>query len=150
MNEYVCGFLFSPSLGRVCLIHKRRGPSSVIGRWNGVGGKIEKHEQPLQAMSREFQEETGVYLSPHPKNWTLCVVLVGGDWSVRFYAARSVVIDMVRTQEDEEVMVWSTDMLSRILTVPNLQWIIPMCLDNSVVFPVRVQDRVPQIDEPRP
>ena len=32
------------------------------GLWNGVGGRIEKNETPLQACLREAHEETGIVL----------------------------------------------------------------------------------------
>ena len=44
--------------GRVLLILKRRGLGA--GLYNGVGGKVEEGETPLQAAVRECEEEIGV------------------------------------------------------------------------------------------
>ena len=39
-----------------------RESSSWMGMWNGVGGKLEKDETPLQCILREVKEETGISL----------------------------------------------------------------------------------------
>lgn len=56
-RRYVLGFLFSEDGSRVLLIWKNR-PAWQAGKLNGIGGKIEDGEQPLDAMKREFVEET--------------------------------------------------------------------------------------------
>ena len=47
----------------VALIRKDRGPSFNIGKWNGIGGKVETGEGIRSCMSREFQEETGLLVA---------------------------------------------------------------------------------------
>lgn len=54
--------LFLLKEGQILLAMKKRGLGQ--GKWNGVGGKIEKNETPEQAASRECQEEIGVYVDP--------------------------------------------------------------------------------------
>lgn len=56
-HRFVLGFLFSEDGSRVLLVWKNR-PAWQNGKLNGVGGKIEPGETPLQAMKREFLEET--------------------------------------------------------------------------------------------
>lgn len=56
--EYVLGFMFNEDESKVLLIMKNR-PAWQAGKLNGVGGKIEAGETPIQAMEREFAEETG-------------------------------------------------------------------------------------------
>lgn len=56
--EYVLGFMFNEDESKVLLVHKNR-PTWQAGKLNGIGGKIEAGETPLQAMEREFMEETG-------------------------------------------------------------------------------------------
>ena len=40
---------------------KRKNPPNK-GKWNGVGGRIEMGESPLESVLREVQEETGLVL----------------------------------------------------------------------------------------
>ena len=57
-KNYVMGLIYD-DIGRVLLIKKNR-PKHQVGKWNGVGGKIEEGENPLQAMTREIKEETNL------------------------------------------------------------------------------------------
>lgn len=61
---FTLGFVFDVSLNYVLLIKKNRGPSFNIGKWNGIGGKIELGESPRGCVSREFHEEAGIYIPP--------------------------------------------------------------------------------------
>ncbi|MFD1019550.1 NUDIX hydrolase [Thalassobacillus hwangdonensis] len=54
----------------ICLIKKdnkilllNRNKKPAMGMWNGVGGKIEDHETPMQGVIRETYEETGLKLN---------------------------------------------------------------------------------------
>lgn len=58
-KEYVLGFAFTPDRRWVVLINKTK-PEGQKGKLNGVGGKIEVGETPLDAMRREFHEEVDV------------------------------------------------------------------------------------------
>ncbi len=60
--DYVVGYAFSPDGKEVALIEKLR-PDWQAGKYNGIGGKVEPGERRCQAMSREFGEEAGVYIS---------------------------------------------------------------------------------------
>lgn len=77
--QYVLGFMFSYH-GEVCLIHKKRGPTGVVGRYNGVGGKVRVGESNREAMNREAHEETGILLTPY--HWTYYGDLIGPDYEV--------------------------------------------------------------------
>src|SRR3954470_21452915 len=91
VQEYVCGFLFSPDRTRVLLIRKRR-PAWQAGKLNGIGGKIEPGESPAQAMSREFREEAALDLPPDA--WHEVLMLTGpptpndpNGWRGHFFRA---------------------------------------------------------------
>lgn len=64
MIEYVLGFAFYKD--KVILIKKNR-PEFQKDKLNGIGGKIEKNEDAIGAMVREFKEETGITTSI--RNW---------------------------------------------------------------------------------
>lgn len=58
-KQYVLGFAFNEIRESVVLIEKNR-PEWQAGKHNGIGGKIEEFDEtPLDAMIREFKEETG-------------------------------------------------------------------------------------------
>lgn len=44
----------------ILLLHRNKAPNK--GKWNGVGGKIEKDEAPYHAVFRETLEETGLLI----------------------------------------------------------------------------------------
>src|SRR5205823_2965059 len=48
IRVYACGFLFSADRAQVLLIRKRR-PVWQCGKFNGIGGKLEAAETPLEA-----------------------------------------------------------------------------------------------------
>jgi 8-oxo-dGTP diphosphatase len=45
---------------RVLMLHRRKQPNQ--GRWNGVGGKLLPGEAPIDGVTREVLEETGIDL----------------------------------------------------------------------------------------
>jgi len=76
-KKMVVGFMIDQSLdiagdGIVLLIRKNK-PIWQAGALNGVGGKVEAGEAPVDAMTREFYEEAGVHT--HPATWRLYSVL---------------------------------------------------------------------------
>lgn len=98
MQKYVLGFAFSEDLKHVVLIEKKRGPEHIIGKWNGVGGKVDPFESDVFAMAREFEEETGIITST--KSWLPYGSLsdTSESWSVSLFTT-------ILKWEDEEVSV---------------------------------------------
>lgn len=126
MTEYCLGFLFSgaPNYERVVLIRKVR-PDWQAGKFNGVGGKVEKGETALEAMRREFLEECGV----KKENWIPFALLDYPEARVWCFAAEdAMLIDgAVRTMTDEKVAVLVANPLWRCKErLPNLRWLIPL------------------------
>lgn len=78
---------------QVLLAYKKRGFGQ--GKWNGVGGKVEKGETPLGSAIREIKEEIGVealsikelgfieFVWPEIKKDfnTICHIFLINDWS---------------------------------------------------------------------
>ena len=141
-TKYVVGFLFNEGLLEVLLIRKLK-PLWQRGKLNGVGGKILPTESPLEAIRREFSEETGV----RPPTWLPFHYerYVGGN-EVWYFAAENA--DCYRRAEQQEVeplvrlglsQAWETKSL-----IYNLCYLIPMasCLlrrpsaDHPVILEV--------------
>lgn len=102
--KYVLGFVFDESFDFVALIRKNRAPAgaeSMIGRWNGIGGKIEEGEDIYDAMSREFEEETSVSI---PSSEWIHFMSNNEDELEILYAVTDDVFHS-KTIEDEDVMV---------------------------------------------
>ncbi|MFQ3592548.1 MAG: 8-oxo-dGTP diphosphatase [Gemmataceae bacterium] len=55
------GYVMSPDRHRVLLVHRGRKPADAhAGKYNGLGGKLESHEDVLTCMKREIREEAGI------------------------------------------------------------------------------------------
>jgi 8-oxo-dGTP pyrophosphatase MutT (NUDIX family) len=65
MKQYVLGFALYKN--NILLMLKAR-PEFQKGFLNGDGGSIEYGETPEKAMSREFKEETNIFISPSSWN----------------------------------------------------------------------------------
>lgn len=141
MTRYVCGFRFMPDGYSVLLIEKQR-PSWQRGKLNGVGGHIEKNEAPVVAMVREFKEETG--LDTLPSHWTHTLTLKGDDWEVVFYMSIANMTGVRPTTMTDEPVRWvPIHALHELPLIYNLRWIIPMQLDETIVWPITIQGTNP-------
>lgn len=124
MQKYVCGFLFSTDYEHVVLIQKLK-PAWQAGKLNGLGGKMEEGETPLQAMQREFKEECGLDIP----NWAIFHREVWRDSAeVWFLAAETDgnSLSCVRSLEAEQVRVHFLEFLNRYQLMYNLPYLIPM------------------------
>jgi 8-oxo-dGTP diphosphatase len=128
MKEYVLGFMFSSEKERVVLIKKTK-PEWQAGFLNGIGGKIEEGESPIDAMVREFHEEADVITY----NWTPFAVMTNSQFTVHCFKTTTVIIDEVKSKTEEEVVVVFVDEIGIGLhtVIPNLHWLIPMALDDG-------------------
>jgi 8-oxo-dGTP diphosphatase len=122
--------MFSNDMSNVLLIFKRHGPPCVVGRWNGVGGKIETDESPHQAMVREFKEETG--LTTDIAEWSKFLVLTSGTAIVHFlWAANDACMIDYDTVTDEDVKSFDVEKLPQV--VVNITWMVPFLCDPFTV-----------------
>jgi len=103
------------------------------GYWNEIGGKIEADETPLEAMQREFQEETGYVECDFEHRVTF--TCPGG--TIFIYAAICTAENVSYKQiENERLKRWQLTHLP-VLMMENLKWIIPLCLAD-IKFPVMI------------
>ena len=66
-TQYVMGLIFDTT-DRILLIKKKR-PNHQVGKWNGLGGKVEDNETITRAMTRETKEEADLDIPE--SSWTL-------------------------------------------------------------------------------
>lgn len=126
-TQYVCGFLFDSIVhpfNRVLLINKLR-PAYQVDKLNGIGGKVEPGETHVEAMQREFKQETGLQID----EWIyFCQIRYIDKATIHFFYAQGD-IDSAQTQTDEQLQILGvTAMLNIWCIVPDLRWLIPMAL----------------------
>ena len=131
-TKYVAGLLFNKNKTEVALIRKNR-PGWQAGKLNAIGGKLEEGESPLDAMIREFSEETGIYHS----DWRLFTVLTGESFEVNFFVGYADYLSRLISMTDEKVEVWTLNEVPNMEDkISNLNWLIPLALDKDKVFAV--------------
>lgn len=54
------GYIMSPDKQKVLLVHRTRDGDDQLGKYNGLGGKMERHEDLVTCMKREIKEEAGI------------------------------------------------------------------------------------------
>jgi 8-oxo-dGTP diphosphatase len=55
------GYILSPDGGQVLLVHRNKRPGdSHLGKYNGLGGKLDPLEDVVSGLRREVREESGV------------------------------------------------------------------------------------------
>jgi len=136
VKKYVTGFLFTQNSSHVVLI-KKLAPEWQKGYLNGVGGKIEANETSLEAMVREFYEETGVLIPA--KQWhCYSQIFRPNHYELDVFFAHSDLAFEARTVEKEEVLIIKVSELP-INLIPNLNWLIPLAMDKQADFSTPVQ-----------
>lgn len=128
--NYVLGFMFDVSCEQVLLIQKNR-PAWQKGLYNGIGGKIE-NELPIEAMVREFKEETGILTVE--KDWTFFTRIENSDFNINIFFIKSDDIFTAKSVESEQVKIFDVENLPKNV-IYNLNWIIPLILDGALIVP---------------
>lgn len=55
------GYVLSPDRTQVLLVHRNARPEDQhLGKWNGLGGKLDRDEGASAGMAREIREEAGI------------------------------------------------------------------------------------------
>lgn len=128
-QDYTLGFAFSADRSKIVLIEKKT-PAWQAGKLNGIGGKLEPGETPIDAMCREFEEECGV--RTEPSDWHYFSKIVGNFGDVYCYRLFDDKALQARTLLAEEVKIMdvSLDAL-RSTAMTNLPWLIGIALDDN-------------------
>ncbi|EGW33890.1 uncharacterized protein SPAPADRAFT_135468 [Spathaspora passalidarum NRRL Y-27907] len=75
--KYTLGFIYCKENNKVLLLNRTKAP--WMGKWNGVGGKLEPLETPLECIQRETLEETGLSISNYQGRGVLTWDVTNGD-----------------------------------------------------------------------
>jgi len=132
MIKYVLVFLFDSRLDNILLIEKQRGPAHLIGKWTGLGGKIEPRELPLNAAIREVKEESGLDVSGIlTNNSHFCTLFKDQEFEMFVYTGITNDIFKHKQPETERLCNWFISNLGlkvsqSVLTKNN--WLINMAL----------------------
>lgn len=140
-KKMVVGFLFSGF--RVLLVQKIK-PEWQAGLWNGVGGLIEPNETPLDAMRREFLEETKTVNDIEWRHFATEIEPFGAY--VYFFSAKinndeSSTILWPSVNDVGEMLRWKhiTDIgFAHMRCLGNLNWLLPLARDWRNLAPVIV------------
>ena len=139
---YVCGFIVHNN--KVVLINKARG--KFKGFYNGIGGKFEEKDikendvvgQALtRCMQREAFEESGIVL--RESECELKCTYHGEDFTVAFFLCKPKTVDDLKSSDEGEVAWFDINALPK-RCLQNVKWLIPMCLDHYIKFPVEILD----------
>lgn len=133
MTRYVVGIAFDAEATRVVPLLKQTGPDCVLDRWNGPGGKIEPGEDPDEAMSREFREETGVQIPA--SRWKDLCILRNTDYEIHFLYVRDDAVLQAQAVTNEVPRIFWVDDVPWDDAMPNLRWMIPLVQDTDIVDP---------------
>lgn len=144
MTTYVLGFAFDLD-GAVALIRKTK-PAWQKGKLNGIGGKVEDRELPVEAMEREFLEETGINIPALA--WREYATMYSGAHIIHCFTARLFERDRPLISGEEGKADWYHPLSpgGRPDALPNLSWLIPMALlgdikHAKIVYPVDPLDK---------
>lgn len=133
-TEFVLGFRFcrEPVTGRrlVAVIRKNR-PAYLAGLYNGVGGKIEPLEPEVDAMVREFREETGVQTVK--EDWRNFGCLNHDGRIIHLFVSHGM-WERLETTTDEPPVWIDLDDVAILPTTNNMHWLIPLALDPDAPY----------------
>lgn len=128
INKYVVGFLFDIDFKKVLLIKKNR-PEQFKGLLNGVGGHVENDETEENAISREFEEETGYYINP--ESWYNFICVTGEDFLVNYYFTCGD-LNKCKQTTDEELLIVNINELHLYDIVDDIKWLVMLATDENL------------------
>src|SRR5258708_24343400 len=129
---YVNGFMFDEQGKNMVFIEERKFPENVdwsLNPFNGVGGKIESGETHVEAMVREFGEETGV--QTRTSDWTLFAIMENPEWIVFYFKCFNELYFWDADTTTEE-LIYKLPASAEYFTVKHLSFLIPLALYPSL------------------
>lgn len=130
-SKFVLGFMFSIDRQNILLMHKNR-PDYQKGLLNGIGGRMLEKETPIDAMIREFKEETSVQTYVH--EWDQYAIMnKPGVFKVYCFRAFNNKLWEAKTITDEAIKIFHMVVESEYMnnTVSGLTYLIPLALSSD-------------------
>lgn len=119
ITQYVLGLAFSEDKQSIVLIRKNR-PSFLAGLLNGVGGHIELGESAIQAMQREFKEETNI--DTNIEQWQSSTTEYFNDYTLHWFTTQlsEKQLTQLTSLTDESVAIYNIATLNSSELAPDL------------------------------
>jgi 8-oxo-dGTP diphosphatase len=126
IKEYVVTFLFTTNMNEVWMVEKQK-PDWQKGCLNGIGGKIEKDELPIEAAIRELKEEAGV---DKMNLWELGYMFGTNNDSSGFkvWVFTGVTDLELKTMETEQILLKNINEIKDFAHIENVPMLIEACL----------------------
>ena len=118
------GYVLSPDGREVLLVHRNaRADDQHLGKYNGLGGKLEADEDVVAGMRREIQEEAGIDceqlvlrgtiswpgFGKHGEDWLGFVFLITGFSGTPFTRNPEGELEWVALERLHELPMWEGD-----------------------------------------
>ncbi|WP_066095328.1 NUDIX hydrolase [Xanthomonas massiliensis] len=118
------GYVLSEDRRQVLMIHRNTRPGDLhLGKYNGLGGKVERDEDVLAGMRREIREEAGIECGPmrlrgtiswpgfgkHGEDWLGFVFLIDGYTGTPLHANPEGTLQWVERGRILELPLWDGD-----------------------------------------
>lgn len=119
-------YILSPDKKRVLLVHRTfKESDDNLGKYNGIGGKVERGESVSEGIKREIREETGLEVSsmslrgtiiwtdfgPKKEDWLAFIFIVDGFEGTPFELNDEGTLSWVDIDKLEELPMWKGDRL---------------------------------------
>lgn len=136
MKKYVVGFLFNKDKTLILLIERTKDDWQK-GLFNGIGGKIENDETPIEAMKRESIEESGIDAEWIEKAYMSGANNDGNGFECTvFYAYSDKMLDFIQDEDSKKegrLQIIITESINDYKLLENCKFLIPygMCNDHS-------------------
>ncbi|MDR0994249.1 MAG: 8-oxo-dGTP diphosphatase [Verrucomicrobiota bacterium] len=127
------GFILSPERKRILMVHRiSRKTDDQFGKFNGLGGRVEREEDVATAMKREIREESGLEcrkmslrgtinwtgFGPNGEDWLAFIFLIEQTEGTAFTENEEGPLEWVEIEKIPDLPMWEGD-----------RYFIPLVLD---------------------
>ena len=129
------GFILSADRKSVLMVHRTyRGDDENLGKYNGIGGKLERDEDVASGMIREIREETGLQATSMTLRGTVCWADFGPkkqDWLAFIFVVDGYT-GTVAADNEEGTLQWvPLDRLPELPMWPGDRLFLPLVFDDD-------------------